>query len=96
MNLSVITVTTILYRTVNERERYYSLQIFSNLFGETLLIRAYGSKKNVNATRTIQEVYAHEADAHHKVDVLIASKYKRGYRPKSTQTWNRLIGEKQC
>jgi len=79
MNSSVITVTTILYRTVNERERYYSLQILPNLFGETLVIRTFGSSKNVKATGTIQEVYTNEAEAHHKVDVLIASKHKRGY-----------------
>lgn len=79
MNLSVITMTTILYRTVNERERYYSIQLLPNLFGETLVIRTYGASKNVKATRTIQEIYANETEAHHKVDVLIASKFKRGY-----------------
>jgi predicted DNA-binding WGR domain protein len=79
MNSSVITVTTILYRTVNERERYYSIQLLPNLFGETLVIRTYGSRKNVKATGTVQEVYTNEAEAHNKVDVLIASKRKRGY-----------------
>lgn len=72
-------MTTILYRTVNERERYYSLQILPNLFGETLVIRTFGSSKNVKATGTIQEIYATQTEAHHKVDVLIASKRKRGY-----------------
>lgn len=79
MNLSVITVTTILYRIVNERERYYSIQLLPNLFGETLVIRSYGASKNVKATRTIQEVYVTQTEAHHKVDVLIASKRQRGY-----------------
>ncbi|MDP3465964.1 MAG: WGR domain-containing protein [Sulfuricurvum sp.] len=74
-------MTTILYRTVNERERYYTIQLLPNLFGETLVIRSYGAKKNSKATRTIQEVYTNEAEAHNKVDVLIASKRKRGYHP---------------
>ena len=81
MLLTLIPMTTILYRTVNERERYYSLQILPNLFGETLVIRSYGAKKNVKATGTIQEVYANEADAQCKVDVLIASKRLKGYHP---------------
>ena len=79
MRSSVIPVTTILYRTVNERQRYYTIQMLPNLFGETLVIRTYGARKNLKATRTIQEVYAIQAEAHHKVDVLIASKRKRGY-----------------
>lgn len=84
-------MTTILYRTVNERERYYTIQLLPNLFGETLVIRTYGSKKNVKATRTIQEIYATQTEAHHKVDVLIASKRKRGYC-----TSNTLKGESSC
>ncbi|MCX6061163.1 MAG: molybdenum metabolism regulator [Campylobacterales bacterium] len=87
-------MTTILYRTVNERERYYleevlvpfgyTIQLLPNLFGESLVIRTYGSKKNVKATRTIQEVYATQTEAHHKVDVLIASKRQRGYYTSQT------------
>lgn len=69
----------ILYRTVNERERYYSIQLLPNLFGETLVIRSFGASKNVKATGTIQEVYATQTEAHNKVDVLIASKRQRGY-----------------
>jgi len=77
-------VTTILYRTVNERERYYTIQILPNLFGETLVIRTFGSSKNVKATRTIQEIFATQTEAYQKVDVLIASKRKRGYHPFDT------------
>ncbi len=88
MHLSVITMTTILYRTVNERERYYTIQLLPNLFGETLVIRTYGSKKNVKATGTIQEIYTNEAEAHHKVDVLIASKRQKGYCTSDTVKGN--------
>ena len=86
-----MTVTTILYRTVNERERYYSIQLLPNLFGETLVIRTFGSKKNVKATGTIQEVYSNEAKAHDKVDVLIASKRLKGYHTSPT-----LKGNESC
>lgn len=74
---------TILYRTINERKRYYTIQLLPNLFGETIVIRTYGSVQKVKPTGEIQEVYSDQADAQSSVDVLIASKYKRGYRPKS-------------
>jgi len=36
---------TILYRTVKDRERYYTIQLVPTLFGESMVIRTYGSKK---------------------------------------------------
>lgn len=83
MNSSVITVTTILYRTLNQRERYYSIQLLPNLFEESIVIRTYGSLQKSKPTGEIKEVYSNQADAQHSVDVLIASKHKRGYRPKA-------------
>lgn len=75
---------TILYRTVNDRERYYTIQLVPNLFGESMVIRTYGSTKKVKPTGEIRKIYANEVDAQYSIDVLIASKYKRGYSPKST------------
>lgn len=91
MLLTLIPMTTILYRTVNERERYYSIQLLPNLFGETLVIRTFGASKNMKATGTIQEVYTNEDEAHDKVDVLIASKRLKGYRTSPT-----LKGNESC
>lgn len=75
---------TILYRTLNQRERYYTIQLLPNLFGESIVIRTYGSTQKVKPTGEIKEVYSNQADAQHSIDVLIASKYRRGYRPKTT------------
>ena len=66
----------------NEQERYYTIQLLPNLFGESIVIRTYGSTKKTKPTGEIHEIYSNQADAQHSVDVLIASKCKRGYRPK--------------
>jgi predicted DNA-binding WGR domain protein len=52
-----------------------------NLFGESIVIRTYGSLQKSKSTGEIKEVYSNQVDAQHSVDVLIASKHKRGYRP---------------
>jgi hypothetical protein len=48
-----------------------------------ITIRTYGSTQKVKPTGEIKEVYVTQADAQYSVDVLIASKYRRGYRPKT-------------
>jgi predicted DNA-binding WGR domain protein len=53
-----------------------------NLFGEFIVIRTYGSLQKSKPTGEIKEVYSNQADAQHSIDVLIASKHKRGYRSK--------------
>jgi len=42
----------------------------------------------MKATGTIQEVFSNEAEAHNKVDVLIASKRLKGYHPSITGKGN--------
>lgn len=69
-------------RSVKGRVRYYTLELFPTLFGESIVIRTYGSLQKAKPTGEIKEVYSNQADAQHSVDVLIASKHKRGYRPK--------------
>jgi predicted DNA-binding WGR domain protein len=54
-----------------------------NLFGESIVIRIYGSLQKSKPTGEIKEVYSNQADAQHSIDVLIVSKHKRGYRPKA-------------
>ena len=76
---------TILYRTVNERERYYTIQLVPNLFEGSMVIRTYGSTEKVKPTGEIREVYSNQVDAQHSVEMLIASKYRRDYCSKPTQ-----------
>lgn len=92
---------TILYRTLNQRERYYTIELLPNLFGESIVIRTYGSTQKIKPTGAIREVYPNQADAQCSADALIASKYRRGYRPKTTNIpinslSDRLIGENEC
>lgn len=75
---------TTMTRHVKGRERYYTLELIPNLFGETLLIRTYGSVLNLKATGRIQEIYPNEIKAVHKVELLIASKRQRGYHLSKT------------
>jgi predicted DNA-binding WGR domain protein len=70
-------------RSVNGRVRYYTFELFPTLFGESIVIRTYGSVQKSKPTGEIKEVYSNQVDAQHSVDVLIASKHKRGYRPKA-------------
>lgn len=69
-------------RTVKEKERYYTLQLLPNLFGESIVIRIYGSSQKAKPTGVICDVYSDAVDAGFSIDVLIAQKQKRGYQSK--------------
>lgn len=71
----------VLYRLVNERERYYIIRMFCNLFGEYIVIRRYGASRNIKHSREIVEVFANEKDACIAMNVLMASKLNKGYAP---------------
>lgn len=66
-------------RTLNARERYYQIELIPNLFGETLLIRTYGSCSCAKPTRVISELYESPQEAKEQMLVLVAQKHKRGY-----------------
>lgn len=72
----------ILYRSVDERIRYYSFAIYPNLFGEFLLERRYGSLKNRCDTRVLKSTYTdlHEAQSEYKR--FLDLKLRRGYHEK--------------
>jgi predicted DNA-binding WGR domain protein len=73
----------LLTRTVNERKRYYAIELIANLFGEFLLIRTYGACVRAKPTGVIHEIYQDQAKAQHALEVLLEHKYTRGYELRS-------------
>ena len=69
----------VLYRTVNKKERYYSLELTSTLFGEMLLTREYGGLKNKKPTRIIKKYFSNLDDSIKAFESLIGLKQKKGY-----------------
>jgi predicted DNA-binding WGR domain protein len=74
-----ITWSMTLYRFVNEKKRYYALNIYPTLFGEYLLEKRYGSIKNVSPTRVVKEYYKTLSDALDGLNEKVKQKYKKGY-----------------
>ncbi len=68
-----------LHRVVNEKVRYYSIEILPTLFGEYLLIRSFGGVKNKKPTRVIKEYFSHKEDSVKAFEKLVAEKVKKGY-----------------
>lgn len=85
-------MVTILYRTLNHKERYYSIQLLPTLFGEALVIRSYGSVNNDKPTGEIRNLYESTEEAYESVKVLLLRKHARGYRPKPLNNTEASIG----
>lgn len=66
-------------RTVNERERWYRLEVVSNLFGEWLLIRSFGSMYKVTPLGIICQTFPDIESAETAYIQLTQKKSKRGY-----------------
>jgi len=66
-------------RTVNERMRWYRLELLPNLFGEWLLIRSFGSIGRSRATGVKTELYNNPLLAQKVYESLVRSKTKKGY-----------------
>ncbi|MCX6061156.1 MAG: WGR domain-containing protein [Campylobacterales bacterium] len=71
-------------RAVNARERYYTVELFPNLFGEWLLVRTYGSLKKLKPTGVIRQIYESADEAMEYLITFIQAKKKKGYS-QSTQ-----------
>lgn len=56
------------------------LELITNLFGEYLLIRTYGSCKNTRPTGVISNTYETLMDAKTAIEEVLYEKFKRGYR----------------
>lgn len=68
-------------RTVNERLRWYRLELSPNLFGEWLLIRSFGSMGRSRATGVKTELFDNPLMAQKVIERLVRSKTKKGYTP---------------
>lgn len=68
-----------LVRSVKNRIRYYKLELIDNLFGESVLIRTYGSLIRAKATRTITQVYQSRSEACRAYKTLLLHKSRKGY-----------------
>lgn len=75
-------------RTVRGRVRYYTLELIPNLFGEWMLIRTYGSIKQLKPTRVIREIYDNAEEAFEMIETVIKAKTKKGYH-------NRIKGRRE-
>jgi predicted DNA-binding WGR domain protein len=69
-----------LYREVNHRIRYYTLQYYPTLFGEWLLVRSYGSLKNKRPTRVLKEYFSSFTDLDIFLTKLLKTKTNKGYK----------------
>ena len=68
-----------LYREVNKKIRYYSINLCSTLFGDFLLIKEFGSKCNKKPTGIIKEYFSQIEDSMDAIKSLINAKIKKGY-----------------
>lgn len=66
-----------LSRVVNRAERYYTIEILPNLFGEWLLVRSYGSLKYRPCMKA--QVFESLTSAKEAFRHLLGIKMKKGY-----------------
>ena len=71
-------------RSVKGKERYYTLQVFLTLFGETLVVRTYGACANAKPTGILLEYYTKAEEAQQRVQILAHRKRKGGYAVEKT------------
>jgi len=69
-----------LYRSVDDKVRYYSFSYYLNLFGEYILERRYGSTKNKRPTGIKIDYYKNINDLIEAKSKKIQEKLNRGYR----------------
>ena len=69
----------VLYRTVNQKKRYYSLELTPTLFGQILLTREYGGLKNKKPTGIIKEYFSNLQDAVMAFENLVHLKQRKEY-----------------
>lgn len=72
---------TTMTRFVNAKERFYSIELIANLFGEVLLIRTFGSVNRIKPTGVIQQIHSDRYKAEASMKLLILDKKKKGYSP---------------
>ena len=75
----MFTKKEILYRYVNDKVRYYKINLFVDLFGEYLLIKEYGNIKYKKPTRILQEYYQTQEEALDSFEKKLQEKITKGY-----------------
>lgn len=80
---------TTMYRQVNFRIRYYTIELYQNLFEEWMVVRTFGSIKRANPTGCIYEACNTRKNSETMYWAWIAAKKKKGYQSKHE------MGEKQ-
>lgn len=79
LNHSLIFKRVILYRVVNHKTRYYSIEINPTLFGEIQVTREYGGVHNKKSTGVIKEYFSDLENSFRAFESLVGLKLKRGY-----------------
>lgn len=74
-----LTYKVTLYREVNKKIRYYSINLCPTLFGDFLLIKEFGSMCNKKPTRIIKEYFSYIEDSLLVMKSFINAKIKKGY-----------------
>lgn len=70
---------SMMIRTVNDRKRWYRLEVVPNLFGEWLVIRSFGSLSRSTPLQCLSESFADKNSALRAYAKLLTQKQKRGY-----------------
>jgi len=70
---------TILYREVNNKTRYYHIEILKTLFDDYLLLMQYGNIKYNKPTGTIKHYYNNINRAKYEFEIILSKKVRRGY-----------------
>ena len=66
-------------RYVDMKQRFYTLEILPNLFGEWLLVRSYGKYEKCSCRHL--EIFSTMDEAKEAYKKIFRQKVKKGYRP---------------
>ncbi len=75
-----------LYRSVKGKERRYTIELVSSLFGEWVVIRTFGSSSKISPKGVIKTYYGNQEQAEEYLQILLLQKTKKGYRPQKNET----------
>lgn len=68
-----------LLKNSNEQLYYYKINVYQTLFGDYLVQKEYGLKKNLKPTNIIKEYVSSKREALYKVLDIVVDKKELGY-----------------
>jgi predicted DNA-binding WGR domain protein len=68
-----------LTRICNNKERYYSIFLYQNLFGYFCIERIYGASLNKKPTGVIREFFNEADEAKKRYSAIMKAKTSKGY-----------------